>query len=205
MLKFKGKWLLSASAAVLLSVSLAGCRGFFVKPTLTSITVTPATPSLQIGTTQQMTATGTNNDGTTNSVTSGVTWTSSSPTLISVTAQGLIKGIANTTSAVTITATSGAISGSTTATVGQTQQAITITSSDGTSFSLTTSPAGTTFQLTATQNGSDVTSSVTLTSSNSNVVSVAQGGTATIVGVGTATITATNSTGSGTIQITVSS
>ncbi len=39
-----------------------GCRGFFVNPTLTTITVGPATPSVQQGSTLQMTATGTFDD-----------------------------------------------------------------------------------------------------------------------------------------------
>lgn len=203
---FKGKLLLPAAVAVWMTLGSAGCRGFFVKPTLSSITVTPATPSLQIGNTQQMIATGTNNDGSTTDLTNSATWTSSAPTFVSVTTHGLIKGLANTTSAVTITATSGAISGNTTVTVGQAQQTITITSNQGTSFSLTTFPAGTIIALTADQNGSDVTGSVTWSSSNTNVISVTSGGTATIVGgLGTATITASNSSGRGTIQITVTS
>jgi hypothetical protein len=203
---FKGKLLLPAAVAVWLTVGLAGCRGFFVKPTLSSITVTPATPSLQVGNTQQMIATGTNNDGSTNDLTNSATWTSSAPSFVSVTTHGLIKALANTTNAVTITATSGAIFGNTTVTVGQAQQTITITSAQGTSFSLTTTPSGTTISLTADQNGSDVTGTVNWSSNNTNVISVTSGGTATIVGgLGTATITASNSSGSGTIQITVTS
>ena len=203
---FKGKLLLPAAVAVWLTVGLAGCRGFFVKPTLSSITVTPATPSLQVGNTQQMIATGTNNDGSTKDLTNSATWTSSAPSFVSVTTHGLIKALANTTNAVTITATSGAISGNTTVTVGQAQQTITITSAQGTSFSLTTTPSGTTISLTADQNGSDVTGTVNWSSNNTNVISVTSGGTATIVGgLGTATITASNSSGSGTIQITVTS
>lgn len=203
MLRLRAKWWIPSVVIVLLTVGLAGCRGFFVKPTLSSITVTPATPNLQVGTTQQMIATGTNNDGSTSDLTNSAAWTSSAPASISITSHGLIKGLANTTTAATITATSGAISGSTTATVGATTQAISITSAEGTSFSLTTTPSGTTISLTAQQNGTDVTSTANWTSNNSGVVSVTSGGTATIVGIGTATITASNSTGSGTITITV--
>lgn len=205
MLRSKAKWWILSAFMVLLITGLAGCRGFFVKPTLSSITVTPATPNLQVGTTQQMIATGTNNDGTTNDLTNSATWTVSPASFISITSHGLIKGLANTTSAVTVQATVGAISGSTTATVGATTQAITITSAQGTSFSLTSTPSGTTISLTAQQNGSDVTSTATWVSSNSSAVSVTSGGTATIEGIGTATITASDSTGSGTITITVTS
>ena len=40
--------LLTAATVVLISV-LSGCRGFFVKPTLSSITVTPSNPNLHVG------------------------------------------------------------------------------------------------------------------------------------------------------------
>jgi hypothetical protein len=42
-----------------------GCRGFFVNPTLTTVTVGPTGFNLPVGSTQQMTATGTYNDGST--------------------------------------------------------------------------------------------------------------------------------------------
>ncbi len=203
MLRSKPKLLLSAVCAVLLSTALAGCRGFFVKPTLTSIKVTPDSPSLQVGQTLQMVATGVYDDGSQKTITSNVTWTSSAPSVVSVSSTGLIKALANSTSAVTITATFGAISGSTTVTVGQ-SQTVTVTSVDGTSISLTTHPAATTVSFTAQQNGNDVTSSANWNSSNSNIISMSTGGVGTMGGTqGTVTITATTSTGSGTVQVTV--
>lgn len=63
--------------ASVLTLALAGCKGFIVNPTLTSLTVTPATPSITAGNTQQMVATGTYNDGSTKTVTRSVTWASS--------------------------------------------------------------------------------------------------------------------------------
>jgi len=96
-----------------------GCRGFFVNPKLTSITVTPVTPSLTLNQALQMTATGNFDDGSTKNLTGTSTWTSSANTQVSVNSTGLITALANTTSAVTITATNGTVSGSTTATVGQ--------------------------------------------------------------------------------------
>ena len=60
---------LTGTFAALIALALAAsCRGFFVKATLSSITVGPATPSIQTGTTNntvQMIATGTFNDGST--------------------------------------------------------------------------------------------------------------------------------------------
>jgi hypothetical protein len=194
--------LLTVSTVVLIS-ALAGCRGFFVKPTLSSITVTPATPNLQIGNTQQMTATGNFNDGTTGSV-SNVSWTSSVPGQVSVSSTGLVKALADTTSPVTITATSGTVSGSTTVTVGA-SSTVTVTSNSGNTISLTTNGGtGSTVSFTATQSGNNVTSSATWSSSNTSIITTPLDGSATLGGsMGTVTITATNSGGSGSVQVTV--
>lgn len=189
------------AATVVLISALIGCRGFFVKPTLSSITVTPASPNLQVGQTLQLAATGNFNDGTTGSV-SNVSWSSSDSTHVTVSSTGLIKGIANTTSGVTITATAGTASGSATVTVGA-SSTVTITSSLGTSISLAIDPVGTPISFTAQQNGSDVTSSATWSSSNQNVILLSSGSNGTVAGAGTTTITATTSSGSGTLSITV--
>jgi uncharacterized protein YjdB len=84
-------------------------------PTLTSIAVTPATPSIAAGATQQFTATGTYSSGPTQNITSTVTWSSSSTAAATMSASGLATGVAAGSS--TITATLGSISGSTTLTV----------------------------------------------------------------------------------------
>jgi Bacterial Ig-like domain (group 2)/Abnormal spindle-like microcephaly-assoc'd, ASPM-SPD-2-Hydin len=84
---------------------------------LLSITVTPATPSIALGTTQQFIATGTYTDGTTPVMTDSVTWSSgstvatidSSPGCTTTGCTGLATSAAEGT--VTITATSGSISG----------------------------------------------------------------------------------------------
>jgi uncharacterized protein YjdB len=83
--------------------------------TLSSIAVTPADSALQVGSTQQFTATGTYSNGTTSVVTSSATWTSSSNTIATVSSAGLAKGVS--TGNVTITATANGVSGDTTLTV----------------------------------------------------------------------------------------
>ena len=83
-------------------------------PTLTSISVTPTSPSLAIGATQQLTATGTYSDSSTKDLTSTVTWNSSSTSVATISAGGKITAVASGTS--TFTATSGAISGASTLT-----------------------------------------------------------------------------------------
>jgi uncharacterized protein YjdB len=82
---------------------------------LTSIAVTPAVPTVNVGNTQQFTATGTYSNGTSSVITSSATWTSSSNTIATVNSSGLATGLS--TGNVTITATSNGVSGNTTLTV----------------------------------------------------------------------------------------
>lgn len=194
---------------VMLILTLAGCHGFFVNPTLSSLSVTPPNPNLQIGSSLQMIATGNFSDGTTGSV-SGVTWTSSLPSQVSVSSGGLIKGLANTSSGVTITATSGGVSGSTTVTVGQSSSTggsstLIVTANSGNSISLSRSGGmGASVTFTAIQNGNNVTSSATWISSNTAIITTPSAGVASLGGqTGTVRITATASGFSGSVQITV--
>jgi len=83
--------------------------------TLTSIAVTPANASLPLGTLQQFTATGTFSDGSTQDVTGIVTWSSSNTSVASITVSGLVT--ARNLGTVTITAASGSINGSASASV----------------------------------------------------------------------------------------
>jgi len=131
MVKIKRKLQLSAAFAALILVALAvGCSGFFVDPTLTTITVTPATPSLVAGNTLQMIATGTYDDGSTKNVSGTATWTTSDSSVATISSTGLLAGVATGTA--TITATSGAITGTTTATIQVAGlQSITLTPSAG--------------------------------------------------------------------------
>ncbi len=84
-------------------------------PDLESIAITPATPTLSPGTTQQFIATGTFSDTSTEQLAS-VTWSSSNTTLAQITNDasnhGLSLAIAPgsaTSTAVTITATAGSV------------------------------------------------------------------------------------------------
>jgi hypothetical protein len=200
----KRKWLLFSAFLGLVSLVGVGCRGFFVNPTLTSMTVTPASPNLQIGGTLQLIATGNNDDGSTKNLTTSSTWTTSDASKVTVSSTGLVKGIASTTG-VTITATNGTVSGTDTVTVGQTTQTLSLSSSPSSPISLTIVGSNSTITFTATLNGSDITNSTTFTSNNTSVISAPSGNTATVVGVGSATITGTdnnNHTASITIQVT---
>jgi uncharacterized protein YjdB len=87
--------------------------------TLTSIEITPPDPSIANGTTQQLTATGTFSDGSTEDLTDKVSWTSGSETIAQVSnlpdTPGVVTGLG--IGSASITATLNGVSGSTTVTV----------------------------------------------------------------------------------------
>src|SRR5947199_488221 len=74
--------LLAFAALAMLALSL-GCRGFFVNPTLTGITVGP-TATIQQGKTVQMSATGNFDDGTTKAIGKGGFSSSASDTVAAI-------------------------------------------------------------------------------------------------------------------------
>ena len=169
---------------------------------LKSIAVTPITPSIAIGVTQQFAATGTYSDSTTKDLSSSVTWSSSSTSVATIASSGI--SIALASGSTTITATSGAISGTTTFTVtaAPTLQSIAVTPANGTYI------VGSTQQFSATGTNYDysthnITSLVSWNSSNSSVATIATNGLITAVAAGSTTITATSGTISGTAIITV--
>ena len=86
---------------------------------LVSIAVTPATPSIAKGLTQQFTATGTYTDASTQDLTLSTTWSSSDLTTATISNAAGSNGLASSAGVgtTTITAATGAISGSTTLTV----------------------------------------------------------------------------------------
>jgi trimeric autotransporter adhesin len=100
-------------AASLLLVWGVGCNGFFVNPTLTSITVGPTATISEAGTVQE-TAVGTYNDGSTQSLTN-VLWSSGESSVATISTSGLVTGVSPGTA--TITGASGTVSGTATITV----------------------------------------------------------------------------------------
>ena len=87
--------------------------------TLVSIEVSPATPSLANGLTQQFTATGLYTDNSTQDLTTQVTWASSDSAVATVSNAAGSKGLASAAGvgSTTVSATSGDVTGSTTLTV----------------------------------------------------------------------------------------
>jgi uncharacterized protein YjdB len=160
---------------------------------LTGITVTPINPSVPKGRTVQLTATGTFTDQSTQDLTDMVTWSSANDAIAAVDADGLVTGVAAGSAAVT--ATLGAVSGSTTVNV-----------SPATLVSLAVTPVNPTvargrvqqFIATGTYTDSstqNLTTAVTWTSSNQVIASISNvagsNGQATALDPGSTVITAT--------------
>ena len=145
---------MGAFAALLLLALAASCRGFFVNPTLTAVSVGPQNLSININQTWPMTATGTFSDGTQKQLNSGVVWSSSDGNTVSVgQTSGLVTGLQ--IGSATISASSGSCSscsGSTSVTVvlqGVTSitmtgsgQTVHISAGDSAFFTATAQPNG---------------------------------------------------------------
>ena len=173
---------------------------------LSSILVTPNNPSVPVAFTLQLTATGIFLDGTNFDMTTQATWTSSNNSVATVGGTGLVRGIAP--GSVTITATLGDISGTTTIMV--TSATLTSISLSPASPSIPSTPAGITQQfisIGAFSDGTslDISTQVTWGSSNTSVATVNSSGLATSVAAGFSIITATYQTISGSTILTVTS
>jgi uncharacterized protein YjdB len=185
--------ILCAVLATVIVAACTACNGFFVDPVLTSVQVGPAGVTLLVNATQQYQATGTYNDGSVKSL-SSIVWSSSPTTSATISATGLVKGIA--AGAVTITASSGTVSGTATLTVQSAPlQSISITP---TSPTVSLSSGGVTQAFKATGKYTDgttqdITSQVTWTSTVQLVATIDSTGLATGRSVGTTSIQATSS------------
>jgi hypothetical protein len=167
---------------------------FVAVPALISLAVTPTNPSLPKGETQQFTATGTFDGGTTQNVTSKVTWASATPGVATISNASGSQGVATAVAAGT-SKISAALSGITAT------QVLTVTAPALLSLAVTPAnpslPKGETDQFTATGTFSDkstqnLTSLVTWSSATPSVASINSGGLATAVAAtGTSKISAT--------------
>src|SRR6266699_2504607 len=159
-----------------ISASLGSVSGstILTVTVLVSVAVTPPNPSIPLGTKQQFNATGTFTDGSTQDLTTSVSWNSSNTAVATINSQGLASTSEQGTTA--ITASSGKVRGSTTLTVAP-----------PTLVSITVTPvqpsigAGNPLQFTATGNftdGSkhDFTTSATWSSSNPAVATISNAG-----------------------------
>src|SRR5439155_17351 len=94
-----------AAATTTMTVTLGGVSGSttltVTAATLSTITVTPTTPSIANGTKQQFTATGTYSDFTTQDLTTQVTWSSSNTAFATIDSAGLATSVAADTTTIT--------------------------------------------------------------------------------------------------------
>jgi hypothetical protein len=186
---------------------LVGCCGQFFRGTkdVVAVSIGPANTTILPGGTQQFTATGTfAENGGTGDVTAQTRWTSSNPALVTITSAGLAKGIAVGT--VTIGGDCDCYVTKTNLTVSS--QAVTLASIVVTPMNPSVG-TGQTQQFTATGHYSDgstnvITSSVTWTSSSTEIATISSAGVATTVAAGNSTITASSGNISGTAILTVS-
>jgi hypothetical protein len=190
--------------------SISGSTSVTVTPaTLVSIQLTPPTPSIPLGVTQQFTATGIYTDSTAQNLTTTVTWSSNAGAVATISNAAGSQGLATpaTVGSATIQATLGTVSGSTTLNVAPAQL-----------VSLQVTPAipsvakGLTKQFTATgtftdNSTQDLTSQVTWASDNLAVATVSNAagssGLASTPGMGSATISAQFNTVIGSTTLTV--
>ena len=160
------------------------------QPSLQSITVTPATASISVGAHEQFTATGNYSDGSHQNLTNSATWTSSSPSVATVSTGGLATGVAAGTT--TIKAASGSIYGT---------ASLTVTNAG--TFTITASPASLSVPQ-GNQGSTTITTAVSNGFNSSIALSASGAPSGTTVSLNPATIAAPGS-GSSTMMITVGS
>jgi len=190
-----------AISLFLLALS-AGCSGFFISPSLSSIFINPASATVAVTNTVQMVAYGKYSDGSQSQITgNSVGWSSSNTNVATITSPGgLVTGVS--TGSATMTASDQGVTG--TASVSVTianVNSLVITITQGSTTPITTatiSGAPATLQFYAYANGNpanDVTDAVTWSSSNSSVATVSSGlssgnGLVTSITAGTTNISA---------------
>ncbi|HEX8872745.1 MAG TPA: beta-propeller fold lactonase family protein [Candidatus Acidoferrum sp.] len=192
-----------AAVSLFSAILLTGCGN---SRSLRSLTIVPASSSIDAGTTQQFVATGKYGDGTTADLTASASWSSSNPSVATITS-GASGGVATAVAPGTATITASMSGVSTTATLTVNRKLL--------SIALTPNPAsvalGATLQFTATgtfqtsggTTTQDVTTLVTWTSSSTAVATISTAGLATSITSGSTTITATLSGVSGQESLTV--
>lgn len=173
--------------------------------TITTVTITPANPTIAKGQTSQFVATGAFSDSTTQDLTLDADWVSSDPAVATVSNDPATKGFARAIAVgpATITATFDGTSGTTTLTVvAAVLQSIAVTPASPTVLSLSKASftAVGTFSDTTTQ---DLTGQVAWSSSSPGVASIVAGGVATTLAQGATSISASLSGVSGSTNLVV--
>lgn len=183
---------------------VSGIATLTVSPaTLVALSVTPATVSLAEGTSQQYRAVGTLSDGSTEDLTTSVTWSSTNNAVATINTSGF--ATSSSVGSATIKAQAGSISG----TAAMTVTAATVVSVQVTP-SVVTLPSGGVQQLLVTATFTDgssqnVTTSAAYSSSSSSVATVDVSGKLTAAGTGSATVTVSLGSESTSVPVVVTS
>jgi len=172
----------------------AGCKDFFKDPQLTSIAISPAAPTVAIGSATTLSAKGTYDDNSTKDITSSVTWLSNNTAVATVTSKGDVTGVTNGSTTIQATAANG-VTASVTIAVGN---AVVLQTISVTPLTASVATSGTQQYMATGHNSdgttSDITASVTWTSSSTTVATIDSGGLASVIGTSgqTTNITATS-------------
>jgi hypothetical protein len=119
---------LTLAFGVLVAAAMgAACNGFFVNPTLTSLNISPSAPAVEVGTSTTLQAFGVNSDGTGSYLTSGVSWSSSDPSVATITGNGSASLTGVASGSTTITASDQSVTSTANATAYISISAISIT------------------------------------------------------------------------------
>ena len=193
----KGSTIITATSGTVSGTSLLS-----VTPSISSIAVTPNPGSVSVNGTLQMTAIATFSDSTTQDITATANWTSSIPTIATVSNPGgLVSGVSKGTS--TIKASSGGVFGTSSVTVSTTLTSITLAPNPASVL------VNSNLQFSATGHYSDgssqdITNQVSWTSSDPTKATITpNAGLAVGKASGQTTITATQGSVSGTDTLTV--
>jgi uncharacterized protein YjdB len=163
------------------------------EPTVSSITISPAAFSIASGQSKQLSALGVYSNGTSQDVTSQVTWSSQNADA-SVSSTGLVTGVSAGSS--TITATLGSSTGTAMATITAAQlQSILVTPASA-SIATGQTQAFEANGIFSDGSSSDITNSVAWNSNATNFATINATGIATGVSAGTATISASSGSAS---------
>jgi hypothetical protein len=149
-----------------------------------AVAVSPATNALTVGATQSLTVTGTFNNATTGPVTAGSTFVSSSPTVATVSAAGVVSAVAVGSATITATHTASGKVGT---------AAVTVTAPSSSGFTpITFDAAGVTYTLTGFGGAEDSTLVPDLAGGSNTVAKVVKSATAELW-AGTTVSTGANS------------
>ncbi len=169
-------------------------------PTLTTVAISPATSSIQVGASLQLTASPLDQNGS--PIAATTTWSSSAPAVATVSATGLVTAVTAGTAAITVQAAAGGTTVTATRTITVTA-APRVLSTVAISAPASTVNVGETLQLTAVardQFGAPIEAAFAWASSNTTRATVSGSGLVTGVAGGTVSITVQASAGGITVS-----